>query len=64
MRSPRGFAVHAGTKTGENRPESWRLFSAYYSFGPNRETPRWQWGSPGGIFGTVIFLPAPLGFPT
>ena len=38
------------------------LFSVYYFFGPNRETPRWQWVSPGGIFGTVIFLLASLGF--
>jgi len=38
------------------------LFSAYYFFGPNRETPRWQWVSPGGIVGTVIFLAASLGF--
>jgi len=38
------------------------LFSAYYFFGPNRETPRWQWVSPGGVVGTVIFLVASLGF--
>jgi membrane protein len=38
------------------------LFSVYYFFGPNRETPRWQWVSPGGIFGTAIFLLASLGF--
>ncbi|HEY6310759.1 MAG TPA: YihY/virulence factor BrkB family protein [Streptosporangiaceae bacterium] len=38
------------------------LFSVYYFFGPNRETPRWQWVSPGGILGTVIFLLASLGF--
>ncbi len=38
------------------------LFSVYYFFGPNRETPQWQWVSPGGIFGTVIFLLASLGF--
>ena len=38
------------------------LFSIYYFFGPNRETPRWQWVSPGGIVGTVIFLVASLGF--
>jgi membrane protein len=38
------------------------LFSVYYYFGPNRETPRWQWVSPGGIVGTVIFLLASLGF--
>ncbi len=38
------------------------LVSIYYFFGPNRETPRWQWVSPGGIVGTVIFLVASLGF--
>jgi membrane protein len=38
------------------------LFSAYYYLGPNRETPRWQWVSAGGVIGTVIFLAASLGF--
>jgi membrane protein len=38
------------------------LFSVYYFFGPNRETPRWQWVSPGGVVGTAIFLLASLGF--
>jgi len=38
------------------------LFSVYYFYGPNRETPRWQWVSPGGVVGTVIFLAASLGF--
>jgi membrane protein len=38
------------------------LFSVYYFFGPNRETPRWQWVSPGGTLGTLIFLLASLGF--
>jgi len=38
------------------------LFSIYYFFGPNREMPRWQWVSPGGIVGTGIFLLASLGF--
>ena len=38
------------------------LFSVYYFFGPNRETPRWRWVSPGGILGTLIFLLASLGF--
>jgi membrane protein len=38
------------------------LFSVYYFFGPNRETPRWRWVSPGGIVGTVIFLLASVGF--
>ena len=38
------------------------LFSVYYYLGPNRESPRWQWVSPGGIVGTIIFLAASLGF--
>ena len=38
------------------------LFSVFYYFGPNREMPHWQWVSPGGVVGTVIFLAASLGF--
>jgi membrane protein len=38
------------------------LFSVYYYAGPNRESPSWQWVSPGGVVGTVIFLVASLGF--
>jgi len=37
------------------------LFSSYYYFGPNRESPKWQWVSPGGLVGTIIFLAASLG---
>jgi membrane protein len=38
------------------------LFSLFYYLGPNRAAPRWQWVSPGGVIGTVIFLAASLGF--
>jgi membrane protein len=38
------------------------LFAFYYFYGPNRETPHWQWVSPGGIAGTLIFLAASVGF--
>lgn len=38
------------------------LFAGYYSLGPNRETPRWTWVSPGGIVATVVWLVASLVF--
>lgn len=38
------------------------LFSAYYFLGPNRQAPRWQWVSAGGLLGTGIFLAASVGF--
>jgi membrane protein len=38
------------------------LFSIYYYLAPNRPVPKWQWVSPGGLIGTVIFLAASVGF--
>jgi membrane protein len=38
------------------------LFSIFYFLGPNRESPRWRWVSVGGVFATVVFLVASLGF--
>ena len=38
------------------------LFSVFYYLGPNRPAPRWQWVSPGGVVGSLIFLAASVGF--
>lgn len=38
------------------------LFALYYFLGPKRETPRWQWVSPGGVVGAVIWVLVTVGF--
>ncbi len=38
------------------------LFACFYYFGPNRETPKWTWLSPGGVVGAIIWLLASVGF--
>ena len=38
------------------------LFSVYYYLGPKRPAPKWQWVSPGGIVGSLIFMAASVGF--
>jgi membrane protein len=38
------------------------LFSVYYYLGPKRSAPKWQWVSPGGIVGSLVFMAASVGF--
>jgi membrane protein len=38
------------------------LFSFYYYFGPNRESPQWQWVSAGGVVGGTLWIVVSLGF--
>lgn len=38
------------------------LFAVFYYLGPNRDSPRWAWISPGGVVATVVWLVASLGF--
>jgi membrane protein len=38
------------------------MFSLFYYLGPNRERPRWQWVSVGGIVGAVIWIIGSVAF--
>jgi membrane protein len=38
------------------------LFAFFYYQGPNRERPKWQWVSAGGLVSTVVFVVASVGF--
>jgi membrane protein len=38
------------------------LFAIYFYVGPNRQSPDWEWISPGGILATVVWLLASIGF--
>jgi membrane protein len=38
------------------------LFSLFYYLAPNRESPRWQWVSAGGLVGAVLWILAAVGF--
>lgn len=38
------------------------LFSLYHYLGPNRESPQWQWLTPGGLAGAVLWIVASLAF--
>lgn len=38
------------------------LFGLFYYLGPNRDSPRWTWVSPGGIVGAALWLLVSAGF--
>lgn len=38
------------------------LIALFYNLGPNRKSPAWQWVSPGGVFATIGWVIASLGF--
>jgi membrane protein len=38
------------------------MFSLFYYVAPNRESPRWQWASTGGIVGAVLWIAVAVGF--
>ena len=37
-------------------------FAALYKYGPDRESPKWRWASPGALIATVLWLVASIGF--
>ncbi|MDQ3570413.1 MAG: YihY/virulence factor BrkB family protein [Actinomycetota bacterium] len=39
-----------------------KFVATFYYLGPNRESPRWSWLSPGGGLATLIWLASSLGF--
>lgn len=38
------------------------LFACFYTYGPNRDSPKFVWVSPGGVLATVVWLLASLAF--
>jgi membrane protein len=38
------------------------LFSIFYYLGPNRDSPRWQWITTGGVIGALLWILAAVGF--
>ncbi len=38
------------------------LFSLFYYLGPNRDSPRWTWVSPGGVLGATLWLSVSAAF--
>ncbi len=38
------------------------LFAVFYSLGPNRDSPRWQWLTPGGVLGAALWVLVSVGF--
>ncbi len=62
-----GLGAGAGTLTTLAR---WPLlvivvllgFAALYKYGPDRDSPKWQWASPGALLATGLWLVASIGF--
>ncbi len=38
------------------------LFTILYTYGPNQKEPKWRWGSPGALFGTILWAAVSFGF--